>query len=249
MKRYLFLIFASTGIFNSAQESTIQTDRPDQTESPAIIPINQLQTEIGFMFEKQNKDFQNYLSPTILWKYGLTQNMELRMITEIATNSFKNQKNFGVVPLTFGFKVNLLEEQSMMPKTSFIGHLTTSNLGSKSFHTKHIAPSFRFLFQHSLSEKLNLGYNIGAKWNGETPDATGIYTISTAYAFSEKFGGFIELYGFLNKFQSSDHRFDGGITYLINQDFQLDASTGVGISEISPEYFFSFGVSYRFPLK
>ena len=56
MKRYLFLIFASTGIFNSAQESTIQTDRPDQTESPAIIPINHLQTEIGFMFEKQNKD-------------------------------------------------------------------------------------------------------------------------------------------------------------------------------------------------
>lgn len=231
-----------------SQES-IQTDRPDQTESPAITPKNFLQIETGFLFEKQDRYSENFSHPTILWKYGVNENFELRMVTEFNSEKTETEKYSAIAPLTFGFKAKLTEEKKWFPKISFLGHLTTNKWGSKDFQTTYVAPSFRFLFQHTVSEKLSIGYNLGAEWNGENPDATGIYTLSGAYSFTEKFGGFAEFYGFLNQFQKADHRFDAGFTYLVNNDFQIDASSGFGISKIAPEYFISCGFSYRFPLK
>ncbi|MGZ5197189.1 MAG: transporter [Kaistella sp.] len=243
---YIFLLLPFT--FLNAQES-IQTDRPDQTESPAITPKNYLQVETGFLYENVDRDTENFSHPTILWKYGINENFELRVITEFNSEKIINFRESGIPPVTVGFKAKLAEEHKFFPKISFIGHLTANKLASEYFKTAHPAPSFRFLFQHTLTEKLSLGYNLGAEWNGETPDATGIYTVSTAYSFNEKLGGFAELYGFLNEFQKPDHRFDAGLTYLINDDFQIDASAGVGISEIAPKHFLSCGLSYRFNTK
>ena len=69
--------------FLNAQE-TIQLDRPDQTESVYVVPKNHLQTEMGFMFEKTNKENNHFHLPTILWKYGFNDKVELRMITEFS---------------------------------------------------------------------------------------------------------------------------------------------------------------------
>ena len=60
---------------------------------------------------------------------------------------------------------------------------------------------------------------------------------------------FAEYYGYLNKFEKADHRFDAGFTYLISDNFQVDTSAGVRISEISPHYSLSAGASYRFSTK
>ena len=168
------------------------------------------------------------------------------MVTEFNSEKFQGERISGIVPLTFGFKAKLTEEKKFLPKISFLGHLTANKLGSKDFQTTHIVPTFRLLFQHTLSEKLSLGYNFGAEWNGETPDATGIYTLSTAYSITEKLGGFAEVYGYINETKKPDHRFDTGFTYLVNDNLQIDATTGFGISKISPDYFLSCGISYRF---
>ena len=229
----------------NGQES-IQTDRPDQTESPAITPKNHLQIETGVFYEKTDRDSENFSYPTLLWKYGINENFELRMITEFNSEKMGSNRNAGVSPLSLGFKTRLSEEKKYVPKISFMGHLTVNKLASESFKTTYPAPSFRFVFQHTLSDKINLGYNVGAEWNGETPDATGIYTIATSYSFTEKLGGFAEIYGVINRYHKPDHRFDAGFTYLLTDDLQMDASSGIGLSEISPAYFLSFGVSYRF---
>jgi hypothetical protein len=34
---------------------------------------------------------------------------------------------------------------------------------------------------------------------------------------------------------------------MLNKNFQLDVSGGIGLSDISPDYFVSFGLSYRIP--
>lgn len=54
----------------SAQEiPPIQTDRPDQTETPNLVPAKHFQLESGFNYEKVDNAENNYLYPTILWKY------------------------------------------------------------------------------------------------------------------------------------------------------------------------------------
>ena len=51
------------------------------------------------------------------------------------------------------------------------------------------------------------------------------------------------MYGFAPQKNTADHRFDAGLTYLINHNSQLDISGGFGITPNAPKYFLSAGYS------
>jgi hypothetical protein len=187
--------------------------------------------------------------PTLLWKYGINDMLECRLISEYIATHSSTQILRGIAPITLGFKANLLKENGLVPMVSFIGHLTTQSIGNEVFRTAHPAPSFRFTMQHTLSEKISLSYNLGAAWDGETPQSTYLYTLSTGFALSKKWGCYAEFYGFLPQSNKADHRADAGFTYLINNDWIVDISSGVGLSPDSPRYFVAFGVSHRFKVR
>lgn len=222
-------------------QGSIQLDRPDQTETSFTVPKNYLQFESGFAMEKSNDGEISFQFPTVLWKYGLNDKTELRLITEISAENLK----FKFEPVTLGFKTAITEEKGIVPKTSFIGHLGFSKNSDDNLRT---IPSFRFTFQNSLSEHLTLGYNLAMEWNAELQESY-LYTLTLGKSFTEKWGGYVEIYGFVSSFHTSDHRLDGGITYLVNNDFILDFSGGIGLSAISSNHFIALGISHRFHLK
>lgn len=231
----------------SAQDlPSIQTDRPDQTECPFIVPKNYLQFENGFYYQKTNNASHEYVVPSTLTKFGVNDHFELRLITEFVIQNEDSDKISGLVPVLVGFKARLMEEKGILPLTSFIGHLSLPKLTSKKLKTDYYTPEFRFTMQHTLSEKQTLSYNLGAEWDGISPEPTFIYTLTSGYSFSEKISGYIELYGFIPQIQKADHRFDAGLNYLLNPNHQLDISGGIGLSETSPDYFVALGYSFRF---
>lgn len=232
-----------------AQRTPIQTDRPDQTESPSIVPVNYFQAENGFTYEQVHGDEKNIVAPSILWKYGMNDRFELRVITEHAIEKDKTGSVNGIVPITVGCKANLCSEKKWIPMISFIGHVTSRNWGSKKYQTTYAAPSFRFTCQHTLSDQFSLGYNIGAEWNGETALPAYIYTLTTGCSLTDKFGGYVEVYGFIARHNTADHRVDGGFTWLLSNDFMIDISGGAGISKISPAFYVALGFSYRIAMK
>ena len=238
---YLLLIFC-----DSVQaQTTIQTDRPDQTECPFITPKGFIQVENGFIYENIDKDNRSITVPTILWKYGLNKNVECRLITELnSLKSFTNNVS-GLVPVTIGFKVSVFEEKGILPSTAFIGHLTIPNASSNHFKASYYAPSFRFNMQHTLSNKISLAYNLGAEWDGETPEPSFIYTLTSGLSITEKLGAYIELYGFAPQKQTADHRADAGFTYLINNNVMVDISGGIGITSNAPQNYIALGFSFR----
>jgi hypothetical protein len=250
MKRVFALIGLLCGIvtFNSFGQTIvpIQLDRPDQTECPFITPKQYIQIENGFNIENINGNQKSYNYPSTLWKYGVNEKFELRLITELVTDKNGTESTTGLLPITIGFKTTLFEEKGVIPKTSFIGHITTANFGSTKFHSSYIAPSFRFTMQHTLTENISLAYNVGAEWNGETAEQTFIYTIATGISLTQKLGMYTELYGFMTKNDIADHRFDCGLTYLINNNFMIDFSGGAGMTANAPNYFLSIGISFRF---
>ncbi|HLA55824.1 MAG TPA: transporter [Flavobacterium sp.] len=223
----------------------IETDRPDQTETPTIIPKGTFQMETGFSYEKANEDESSTLSPTVLFKYGVNGNFELRLITEYTTNKFGDDKISGLNPVLVGFKVKLAEEKGILPKTSFLGHLLIPDLASKELRADYYATEFRFSMQHTLSDKVNLSYNLGAEWDGVSPEATFAYTMSLGIELTNKMNTFLEVYGFAPQNDKADHRFDTGLTYLISDNFMIDASGGFGMTENAPDYFASAGFSFR----
>ncbi len=243
MKLFIYFILQFFILNSFSQFSLpIQTDRPDQTECPFITPIKYIQVENGFTIENENIQ-KNLAFPTTLLKYGINDRVELRLITELTS---LNSGKIGLLPLTFGFKLNLLKEKGILPTTSLITHLASSNLGSRNYQSTYLAPSFRFTMQHTLSKKATLGYNIGEEWNGETPDPTFIYTLTIGYSLPSNFGSYIEMYGTKPHQQNFEHKFDGGITYLVGQNLLFDISGSIGLSKIHPSNYISLGCSFRF---
>jgi hypothetical protein len=67
---------------------------------------------------------------------------------------------------------------------------------------------------------------------------------------TERLGAFVEFFGDIPTFSNSPgpaNSFDGGFTYLLSNNVQLDASAGVGLSQAAEDWFASIGVSFRLP--
>jgi hypothetical protein len=230
----------------SQEIESIQLDRPDQTESVSTVPKNHFQMENGFLFEHFKNDIKSTAYPASLIKYGLTDNFELGVIVELNTIEAGTEKSTGINPITLRFKETITEEKGLLPAISFIGYLGVPTLASKDFKTTYYAPAFRFTLQNTLSDKLTLGYNLGAEWDGFSPEPVFIYTLALGYSVSEKIGIYGEIYGYAHQESTSDHRIDGGITYLLKSNIIIDFSRGTGISSNSSLlYYWSLGFSFR----
>jgi hypothetical protein len=236
----------------NAQEK-IETDRPDQTESPYLTPKNWVQLEAGFNVQQNVKNNYEYLSPTLLSKYSISKYFEFRLITTIATDrqKFTNStfSQTGLLPVEVGGKIFLCEEKKGLPKTSLIFHFAIPKFASKNFQANKFAPNFRFVMQNTISPKMGLGYNIGAEWDGFTNTPSYIYTFAPGFNLSDKWYGYIEAFGSIHKSESPQHSIDGGLAYFVNNNFKLDISGGFGISKAAPDWYFAVGGSIRFNTK
>jgi len=256
MKKFLFILNSLTGslLCNGQQEGRMETDRPDQTESPVITKKNYIQSEIGMHFIKEN-DLTGFLHPTVLWKYGLAKRFEFRLITEFISQETPllipsgNDIITGIAPIQIGGKLALWEEKGLLPKTSLIFHVAPAKLGSKKFHTSKWAPNFVFTLQHTLSENVGLGYNLGAEWDGETDTPYWVYTFAPGFNIGKKWYGFIEVFGAIRKNESPQHNLDGGLAYYFTDDLKIDISSGFGITEPAPDWFGGIGLSFRINTK
>lgn len=226
---------------------TLVTDRPDQTESSSLVPNRFLQVETGALFETLD-DVDATTYNTTLLRYGLLGNLELRFgfdYTSIKVESRTIASRFS--PVALGVKIGITEEKGLLPEIAFLGHVNLSFLASRDFEAQNTGVDFRFSFAHTLSDKSSLGYNLGMAWDGDTTEPVYVYTIAYGYSISDKIGTFIELYGDLPEESSAMHKWDGGFTYLIGENIQLDISGGMGISNDTQDLFLSAGISFRIP--
>src|SRR5690606_21053816 len=148
------------------------------------------------------------------------------------------------------FKAKLTEQKGFLPKMSFIGHLAVPGLTDETFRSEYLAPNIKLAFLHSVSSLYSLGYNAGLAWNGVSPHPTFTYSIANGFSITKRLGLYVEAYGeaLQRDFDNITVRADGGLTYIIGQDFMVDVSGGVGVTNNAPERFVSVGFSYRFKL-
>ncbi|MEO6330096.1 MAG: transporter [Ginsengibacter sp.] len=254
MKIVIVLIFQFIYTTVDAQVTPIDTDRPDQTESAFLVPEKWLQFEAGFNFQKNDANEKEILSPTLLSKYGLSKRVELRLITTIKTYSsptipFSNVNGTGLDVVEAGAKIALFEQKKLVPKTSFIFHFGIPSFSSPKFKPDKVVPNFRFTMQHSLSAKTSLGYNLGCEWDGVTNDPAYIYTLTLGYNLAEKWYSYIEGFGGFKKQDLPQHNIDGGLAYLISDNFKTDLSSGFGLGRAAPKWYIALGASVRFKTK
>jgi hypothetical protein len=254
MKIILLLFFSHyLFLFSTLGQEVIDTDRPDQTESATVIPKKYFQAEVGFNIEEDEKA-RTIVHPTALWKYGLNNKIEFRLITEIVSDEsaaqYSNDKyKTGLLPVQIGSKISLWEERNFVPKTSLIFHVGIPVFSSPVFKPPHLATNFRFASAHTLAENIGLGYNIGAEWDGGGGPPAWIYTLAPGFSIGKNCYGYLELFGAIKKKQSPEHSLDGGFAYNFSNNSKIDISAGFGISETAVDHYFALGFSFRFDTK
>lgn len=248
MKLHLTIILLSLLPLSAiCQEKAIETDRPDQTENTSTVPSGHFQMENGFT-HTENRDEDELMLPSSLWKFGLGNGFEVRLTTELQYD-IQPSDNLagGLKPITAGFKVKLWEEKGALPETSFIGEVKLPKTGASVHDIKHLGPELQLLFLNTLSNNFGIGYNLDAIWDGNQAQPRYEYTLSPEYEFPCNIRVFAEVFGYMENHGNPDHWADAGFKYLLNDNIQVDFAGGYELS--SHNHYHSFyetlGFSFR----
>ena len=226
--------------------SPIETDRPDQTETASLVPVGYIQLETGFSIEDTEPGFL-YTYPSALLKYGVSENFEVRVVAEYINIQREPNPNVdGMLPLRLGLKTKLFDQNGIIPKTSLLGHISLPGIASEQFREPFFAPDLRLLFLHTL-DRFSVSYNVGAEWDGFQARPDFIYSLSLGANIAGGLGIFVEGYGRVPQQREDENelRMDAGLTYLINNDVQVDLSGGIGLTDNAPEKYVALGLSFR----
>jgi len=149
-----------------------------------------------------------------------------------------------------GILYQLTEESGRRPETSLLLTLSipNSNDGMVVDETQYnlIVP-----FSSTLSDQFSLGWHLRTSYciiGGETQIDLA-YAVALGCGLAEKIGAFIEIYGGgpTDKLSEVSLSLDGGITYQILDNVQIDINGGFSLSNNSDGTFLDFGVAFRLP--
>lgn len=224
------MLFLSAYPIN-AQE--IITDRPDQTESSSTIPRGSLQIESGILIrflDLEEVFLQEIFAPTTLFRFGLTEQVELRIVNQLISIKDKNnpEENFGIGDLEIGTKIQIYKKERANMEIAFLSHVVLPT-GSKGLTIDKVGTINKLSISHKLKPNINLGYNIGYNYFG-SENGFITYSLALGIGITPKVAIYLEPYGEIGIFEEHILNFDAGITYLLRDNFQLDFSFGTGIN-------------------
>jgi len=262
MRVFSFVVLILAAGTSAAQQDVPEliTDRPDQTESAVTVAPGFVQLEVGASFTHDgDADLDTFEAPGSLLRIGLVKRLELRIgwtghvSQDVGAEGLFDESGVGDAEL--GVKVRLRDEQGRRPEMALLlaGSLP---VGEAAFTSDRVDPSFRLALAHTLGERLGLGYNVGVEWasepgvgGGATTLSSYLYTVALGIGLSERTGAFVELFGTVPGSASGDpaHSFDGGFTFLLRPNVQLDVAGGVALTDEADDWFVGVGVSARWP--
>lgn len=226
----------------------IATDRPDATESSSVVQPGYIQAELGWLYTEDD-DTKTHELPQTLIRWGIADQIELRLGWNGYIDANGSDGVDGAGDGEWGAKFYVAEEDGVLPETAFLVGISLP-WGDQEISSDEVDPHFRFAVSHTLSDTLSLGYNLGAEWATKDDSTLGsfVYTMALGMALSDSWGAYVEFFGDIGLSASGTaHSFDGGFTYLVRDNFQLDAFAGVGLSDDAVDWFAGAGISYRLP--
>lgn len=243
---------ASGAPAQDGKTNPIITDRPDFAESTETIPPGRVQLESGYTFARSGEDTEQTLGQLLL-RVGTGSRTELR----VGVNSFAQTRNAdgrtsGFEDIALGFKFRLSEGSERpglrQPSVALLAQ-TSLPTGASAYRQNDLQPEAVLALGWDLSDRQGLAVNLGYAYGSEDDTRFNEFfgAISISHALTDRTGLFLEYFGsFPDRSVFSDtHIVDGGVTYLVNQDYQLDTSVGIGFNGVRPDYFAGLGVSRR----
>lgn len=244
MKKAIFtvlVIFSFAGVF--AQEVEFTADCPGASTGPSTVAKGVIQWEQGVQYDGDGGKGAFTFSST-LFRYGLFDGVELRLAGDgfIYNNGYKWRPAFSGVNI--GAKVRCYEGEGAVPVVSVLADFSIPATGTKGFGVENFTPSLYLLFENPLNDRLSLGYNVGAEWDGASPSPQAFAALCLGCSVTDDLGCFVESYNYFGK-AGNQFCADFGFNYMVARKVQLDVAANLDLCDPALCWAVSFGVAWQ----
>jgi hypothetical protein len=160
----------------------------------------------------------------------------------------------GAEDLYLGVKLFLAEQKGILPETSLMIQ-TTVPTGARTLTADELLPGVNLLYGWDVIEdRLTLG---GSTQANRSLDGVGHYYVEVAQSvtmglrYTKKLASYTEYFGLypssaIDADTVAEHYVNGGFTYLVTNNFQLDIRAGLGLNRAADDFFAGAGFAIRY---
>jgi hypothetical protein len=258
------LLFGRVPSYRDPFEERIETERHDFTQSTKTVGRHVGQIELGYTYFY--KDFeeeieQAHTTPELLFRFGLTDDVEFRVRWNYAWNFVDEAVNGeGGEDLRYGFKLAVTEQCDWVPESALEVRFTAPTGGS-AFTTEHFEFGLDYIYGWEFCEGWSLTGATQFGTNGlgdfglipEEPSADRFMlwgqSVAIGTELSDRNTIYNEVYGLFSYALADNYRiviYNAGIDHYVTDNFVLDFRVGIGLTPDSDDLFAGFGGGYRF---
>ena len=241
---FISLVFVYGLCHAQTEQPTISADRPGALTGTDVMPLHKLQWETGVGFESTADGPRVFTLNTSLLRFGLFENAEIRVGTDFLMFDEGQKPTFGVAPLSVGMKARFYEGTGLLPSVALLAEVKSPHVGTKELLPAHLAPTLHLLFEHTVTDWLGIGYNVGAEWDGTTATPTTFLGLGLYFSLTEHIGTFIETYNYLHPEDDNQYLTEFGLTWLVSRRVQLDLAADLDFRNLGKHYSLSGGVAW-----
>lgn len=242
----------------------IETDRPDFTEASSTVGKGRVQLETGYTFfldNDGNVKATSHSFPETLLRIGMfTEWFELRLAWNYRTLRERDNNvspasisNDSVDFLYLGAKLALTEQQGFFPEMALMPQMTLPT-GAAPPRNGLSIPGVNWLYGWDINDFLSLGGStqFARIRDEESHDYLEFaQSLTIGYRLADRVGAYTEWFtifphGSIEPDVKPQHYLDGGFTYLVHDNFQLDIRAGVGLNQAAVDMFAGSGLAFRY---
>lgn len=241
--------------------ATLTSDRPDFTESAVTVGQGITQWELGYTYSFSNDgttQLRSHSYPESLLRAGMLADwFELRVGWNYASGAAKalggSQQNYhGSEDLYLGVKLALTPQDGALPAMALIPQAMVP-VGSGGLSAGECLPGVNWTYSWDLSDRWSLAgqtqINRALDTVTNRPFLDFSQAASIGFGITERIAGYFEWYCMIPDGADVDptlHYINGGMTYSVSNNLQLDWRVGHGLSAAGDDYFAGSGLVFRY---
>ena len=237
-------------------DAPLVTDRPDFTEASSTVGLGVAQLEFGYTYLFDNDGTDQTIGHSIgepLLRVGVLANwFELRIATNYINESVNGATTTGVDDLYLGVKLGLTPQEGILPEMALIPQAKVP-AGDDPFSADEFLPGVNWIYGWEITDCIGLAGSTQfnrARDEGDFASYTEwAQSLAASCSLTDRIGTYAEWFALFPHSATTakpEQYFNGGFTYLVNNNIQWDIRAGVGLNDAAADYFMGTGFSIRF---
>lgn len=237
-----------------AHPQTISPDRPGFGNGTGLVPAGAIQLESGYLYSRVGEVKEHTLGQWLV-RFGAAERLEFRLgVDSYVSTSSPDGDDSGFSDGSLGLKLKLYHgEHGFETLTYDLSAVAETSLptGSKPYRAPRLQPAVMFVLDLAVPQGFTLSpftsYTLASDDTGQYNQFGG--GVSLGVSLTERTGCFLEYFGLTkekDRGPETTNYLDGGFTFLLADNCQLDIHSGLGMNGPSPSYFVGIGFSYLF---